>query len=125
MSEIIDATTDFQHSQLREKFSFYQKLFFLYILNLSDWICTESLLRSGYFVEANPVMQPILTDFWQTVLIKGVLPLAVILICCFIYKWADIGESKVINILLYIGIVAYALVNLWHIFNFVLLFWMI
>ncbi len=38
------------------KYSFYQKIFFLYFLNLIDWVCTEALLYSGKFYEANPVM---------------------------------------------------------------------
>lgn len=106
----------------KAKFSFYQKLFFLYMLNLSDWICTEALIGSGYFYEANPVMQPVLQDFWSTLMIKGLLPLALILLCCAIFKWAGEEESSFANFLIYIGIAIYALVNLWHIFNFVLLF---
>lgn len=102
--------------------SFYQKLFFLYFLNLSDWICTEVLIGSGKFYEANPVMQPILSDFWLTILVKGLLPLALVGICALIYKLSGSGQNFFTNLLLYIGITAYALVNLWHIFNFVLLF---
>jgi hypothetical protein len=50
------------------------------------------------------------------------IPLAVILVCCLVNKWANAGDSRVINIMLYVGISIYMLVNLWHIFNFVLLF---
>lgn len=106
----------------RVKFSFYRKLFFLYILNIADWICTEALIGSGYFYEANPIMQPVLQNFWSTILIKGVLPLALILICCAVFKWAGADESRFTDIIINIGISAYALVNLWHILNFVLLF---
>ena len=104
------------------KYSFYQKIFFLYFLNLIDWVCTEALLYSGKFYEANPVMNSVLKGFVPTLLIKGVLPLALTLICCAVYKAAGIRESKFADILLYIGIIAYAAVNLWHIFNFLLLF---
>ena len=113
--------TQSEHKQI-QGYSFYQKLYFLYFLNLVDWLCTEALLASGRFFEANPLMQGVLTDFWQTIFIKGILPLALILVCCLIYKLADAEESILIKVLVYIGIVAYALVNLWHIFNFVLLF---
>ncbi len=102
--------------------SFYTKLFFLYFLNIVDWLCTEVLIASGKFYEANPVMKPILNGFWPTVIVKGVLPLALVLLCALIYKLAGSSESFAANLLLYIGISAYALVNLWHIFNFVLLF---
>ena len=67
-------------------------------------------------------MQPVLNNFWQTVIIKGVIPLAVILVCCLVNKWANAGDSIIINVMLYVGISIYMLVNLWHIFNFVLLF---
>ena len=107
---------------VRSGYSFYQKIFFLYFLNLIDWLCTEALLASGKFYEANPVMQPVLTGFWQTILIKGIFPLALILICCLVFRLLGEEQSLITNILLYIGIIAYALVNLWHIFNFVLLF---
>lgn len=109
-------------AKVKRSFSFYQKLFFLYFLNLIDWICTEALLFSGRFFEANPIMQPVLENFWSTVLIKGVLPLALIIICCIIYKLAGEIDSPITNILINIGIIAYALLNAWHILNFVLLF---
>ena len=48
--------------------------------------------------------------------------LVLILGCALIYKLAEIGRSKTAEMLLTVGIVSYALVNLWHIFNFVLLF---
>lgn len=108
--------------EVKKGFSFYQKLFFLYFLNLIDWVCTESLIASGKFHEANPIMQPVLGEFWSTVLIKGALPLALVIVCAIIYRFADTEEGFITNLLLYIGIIAYALVNLWHIFNFVLLF---
>lgn len=105
-----------------ESRSFYYKLGLLYFLNIVDWICTETLIGSGHFVEANPVMQPVLENFWLTLLIKGILPLVLVLGCALIYKLAEIGRSKTAEMLLTVGIVSYALVNLWHIFNFVLLF---
>lgn len=105
-----------------ESHSFYYKLGLLYFLNIVDWICTEALIGSGHFVEANPVMQPVLENFWLTLLIKGILPLVLVLGYALIYKLAEIGRSKTAEMLLTVGIVSYALVNLWHIFNFVLLF---
>lgn len=107
---------------VRQRYSFYQKIFFLYFLNLADWLCTEALLSSGRFYEANPFMRPILNGFWQTLLIKGILPFLLIAACCAVYKFADVGETKLSNAMLYTGIIAYAAVNLWHIFNFLLLF---
>ena len=118
-------TKSFQNEYKSKKsngFSFYQKIFFIYFLNLVDWFCTLALLASGKFYEANPIMQPVLGNFWATLLIKGILPLVLIIICAVVYKLMGVEEGFFTNLLLYIGISAYALVNLWHIFNFVLLF---
>ncbi len=109
-------------SGAKKGFSFYEKMAFLYFLNLIDWLCTESLLLTGRFYEANPIMSGVITGFWQTLLIKGVLPLALVILCSVIYRLSGEGESRFADIMIYIGIVLYALVNLWHIFNFVLLF---
>lgn len=113
-----------EHIKAVPRYSFYQKIFFLYFLNLVDWVCTEALLNTGRFYEANPVMRPVLDGFLPTLLIKGVLPLALVLICCAVYKASGIEESKFANVLLNIGIAAYAAVNLWHILNFLLLFFL-
>lgn len=112
-----------QVSGSREKsYSFYKKLFFLYALNLVDWLCTEVLLGTGRFVEANPVMNPVMRSFLPTLLIKGVLPLALCLICAALFKVSEADDSRFGNVLLNTGIAAYSLVNLWHIVNFLLLF---
>lgn len=108
----------------KPRYSFYQKIFFLYFLNIADWVCTEALLSTGRFFEANPLMRPVLGGFLPTLLIKGVLPFVLTLICCAIYKASGIGESRLANGLLYTGIIIYAAVNLWHILNFLLLFFL-
>ena len=117
-----EQTNSTANIEVKKGYSFYQKLWFLYFLNLIDWICTEALISSGHFYEANPIMQPVLTNFTSTILIKGVLPLAMIIICSIIYKLAGEEDNFIINFLVYFGITAYILVNAWHILNFVLLF---
>ena len=102
--------------------SFYRKLFFLYALNLSDWLCTEALLATGRFFEANPVMSPVLPHFLPTLLLKGLMPLGLTLLCALLYRLARDENARLPHVLIDIGIVAYTLVNLWHIVNFVLLF---
>lgn len=109
-------------SRKKQGYSFYRKLFFLYFLNLIDWLCTEVLLSTGRFYEANPFMQPVLQGFFPTLLIKGLLPLALVITCALIYKASGITYSRFANILINTGIFAYTLVNLWHILNFLLLF---
>lgn len=105
-----------------KSFSFYRKIFFLYFLNLVDWFCTEALISSGRFFEANPIMKPVIENFWITFMLKAMLPLVLVLACCLVYRLLKVEEGFVSRLLLNIGICAYALVNLWHIFNFVLLF---
>lgn len=101
---------------------FYFKLLMLYLLNISDWLCTEALLASGRFFEVNPIMQSVIDDFWLTLLVKGILPLALVLLCAFIYRLTGCAEGKFAGLIVNIGIIAYSLLNVWHIANFVLLF---
>ncbi len=116
-----DANVSSAKSQKR--ISFYVKLFLLYFLNIIDWICTEALLLSGKFYEGNPFMRSILGDFTLTILIKGALPLALVVVCALFYRFANVEENFITNCLLYGGIIVYTLIVIWHIANFVLLFW--
>ena len=109
-------------AEVRRGVSFYRRLALLYFLNVTDWVCTEVLLASGYFVEANPLMKPFMGGMAQSALIKCVLPLGLVLLCALLFKLAGAEENRFANAMLTIGTVAYSLVNLWHIFNFVLLF---
>lgn len=118
----VDLSGKISPSSAKRGFSFYEKLAFLYLLNLIDWLCTEALLLSGRFYEANPLMSGLITGFWPAFIIKAVLPLGMIIICSVIYRLSGGVESLAADIIIYIGIAIYALVNLWHIFNFVLLF---
>ena len=95
--------------QKRSGMSFYARLSLLYLLNLIDWICTEVLIGSGKFTEANPIMQPVLNGFGSTLLIKGVLPLVLIVLCGVLFRLTGETENKVANVLITIGIVAYSL----------------
>ena len=51
-----------------------RKLCLIYSLNIADWICTVTLLSSGGFFEANPLMRPVLGDVSLGFLVKGILP---------------------------------------------------
>lgn len=106
----------------RTRYSLYHKLFLLYGLNLVDWLCTEALLKTGLFYEANPLMSGVLPHFMPTLLLKGLLPLGMTLLCAWLFKRSGLRESPLGAVLLNVGIVAYSLVNLWHIVNFLLLF---
>ena len=109
-------------AEQRKRYSVYQKLAFLYALNLSDWLCTRALLSSGRFYEANPLMSTVLQSFLPTLLIKGILPLGLAVLCAVLYKFAQIADDRFTAVLMNTGIIIYSLVNLWHIVNFLLLF---
>lgn len=102
--------------------SFYYKLFLLYLLNIIDWLCTETLLQSGRFTEINPLMKPFVGGFWSVVIIKGIVPLALVIFCAVVYKLSGSPKSSLVNSILKFGIFIYFAIILWHIFNFVLLF---
>lgn len=118
----LDAKQAAVTSEKSKALIFYFKLLMLYLLNISDWLCTEALLASGRFFEANPIMQSVVGDFWLTLLVKGILPLALVLLCAFIYRLTDCEDGKFAGWIVNIGIIAYSLLNVWHIANFVLLF---
>lgn len=101
---------------------FYFKLLIMYLLNVSDWLCTEALISSGRFYEANPIMQSVVDSFPLTLLVKGVLPLVLVILCAIIYRLADCEEGRFAGWMINFGIIVYSLLNIWHIANFVLLF---
>ena len=121
--ESVMPTVSFADKPVRAgRYSFYHKLFVLYLLNLADWLCTEALLATGKFFEANPIMRPVLSGFLPTLLLKGLLPLGLSLLCALLHRLSRVDDSRFSSALLNTGIVVYSLVNLWHIVNFLLLF---
>ena len=54
------------------------KLSLIYLLNVTDWICTVILLRTGDFYEANPLMSPIIGSIAAGILVKCILPAALL-----------------------------------------------
>ena len=118
----VNAVQKEKRSAARGGFSFYHRLALLYVLNLTDWLCTRVLLASGFFVEANPLMKSVMGGFGTSVLVKCVLPLVMILLCALLCRLAGAEKNKFANVMLTVGIIAYSLVNVWHIFIFVLLF---
>lgn len=117
-----DISVSVKNISVKSDFVFYTRLVLLYLLNVVDWLCTEVLISSGLFVEANPVMQAVLNDFFLTLTVKGVLPLVLIEICALVYRAVPEGESNTVRFIINFGIIAYFFVILWHILNFVLLF---
>ena len=53
MSELV---LEYREKESVRQYPFGVKLLFLYVLNVVDWFCTQVLIDTGYFHEANPLM---------------------------------------------------------------------
>lgn len=102
-----------------------RRLIMLFILNVSDWICTLSLLSTGYFAEANPLMQNVITSLPLGFAVKVLLPLGLIILAMKKIKCADSDQVVVANNIVLAGVSVYILLNLYHLFCFSLLFFAI
>ena len=98
-----------------------KRLFLLFMLNVSDWICTLALLRTGLFREANPLMRGVIENLWLGLLVKAVLPLALIIFAVTKLKGADRRQLLLSNNIALAGVAVYFLLNVYHIVCFALL----
>ena len=97
------------------------KFLLLYILNITDIIFTFLLIRTGYFIEANKLMDKIMQSPSASILLKIVLP-AVLFIVVFIrMQRATDRQLRISNYLINIATSIYALINLSHIVWLVML----
>lgn len=97
------------------------KLLMLYILNVIDIALTLLLLKSGYYIEANPFMANIIELPMQLFLVKIIMPA---LLLCFIYfriKKAKEHQLIISNTIINGALCGYGLLNLLHVFWFVIL----
>ncbi len=99
-----------------------KRLFLLFMLNMSDWICTLSLLRTGIFVEANPLMKDIIASPFLGFCVKVLVPLFLIFFA--VSKLGDADRKQVLlsNNIALLGVSIYVLLNLYHIVCFLLLY---
>lgn len=95
-----------------------KRLFLLFMLNLSDWICTLALLRTGLFKEANPLMQDVISSFALGFIIKVAMPLSLILFAVSKLKYSDRRQILISNNIALFGVAIYFLLNIYHIMCF-------
>lgn len=95
-----------------------RRLFLLFMLNLSDWLCTLALLSTGYFAEANPLMKNVVNNLPLGFLVKLVFPLCLILFAVRKLKFAQPKELIISNNIVLAGVSIYILINLYHLFCF-------
>lgn len=99
-----------------------KRLFLLYMLNVSDWICTLSLLDTGLFKEANPLMKGVIENKAAGFFVKIILPLALIAFALSKIKQADKRQLLLSNNIALFGVAVYFLLNIYHIMCFCMMY---
>lgn len=97
------------------------KLLTFYILNLLDILFTQFLIFNmpDVFVEINPALAPIINSY-QSLLLKVIVPIIIMIYWNFRYLKASEKERKRANLVLNIILIAFASINLLHVFNLTL-----
>lgn len=98
-----------------------RRLTLLFMLNVSDWICTLSLLSTGYFKEANPIMRNVVESISLGFAVKILLPLGLILLAVKKVSNAEPRQILIANNIILAGVSIYTLLNLYHLFCFSIL----
>lgn len=98
-----------------------RRLAILFMLNVSDWICTLALLSTGYFSEANPLMQSVVQSVPLGALVKVLLPLVFIMLALSKIRSASERQILISNNIVLVGVSLYFILNLYHLFCFSLL----
>ena len=97
------------------------KLILLYILNVSDLLFTLILLQTGYMIEANPMMQPVVSDPLLSVGLKIILPALLLLYLFERLKQANEKEIRLTHLALCLLILIYGSINASHLFFMLLI----
>lgn len=98
-----------------------RKLFFVYFLNVIDWVCTVALLSTGKFYEANPIAKTFIDSVALGFLIKCLIPFVAIYFCSRFMRILDAGQLKLADMLISFALTVYIAIALDHIINFLLL----
>lgn len=90
------------------------KLFILYVLNAADIIFTFILLKSGLFIEANFLMVNVVQSITFSILLKVILPGALLFVLYYRMRQASEGQLKKSNRLINGALAFYFLINIFH-----------
>ena len=91
-----------------------KKLILLYFLNVMDIVFTLILQRTGYFVEANPVMCFFMFSTYSALAVKIILPAMLCSLLYIRFKKATDTQLRKSNIMITILVFIYASINLLH-----------
>ena len=95
------------------------KFTFIYILNCTDILFTYTLLKTGDFYEANFIMRPIVSNPFLSVLVKIILPAALIFGLIIHLKEDEKYSLRLCNIFINLVLLAYICINSMHIYYFI------
>ena len=99
-----------------------RKLYLIFLLNIADWICTVTLLGSGGFYEANPLMRPVIGNIAFGILFKGILPAGLVIMISRVLRRMDVGGLRRSDCFISFALTYYLGLCVIHIANFLLLF---
>lgn len=95
--------------------SIQNKIGILYLLNVMDIVFTLILLKTGFFVEANSFMAPIIDKPIITIMLKVFLVFVLLVILSYRIKDATEFQLRFSNYILNVANLAYLTINLSHI----------
>ena len=96
------------------------KLCLIYALNIADYICTVTLLRTGDFAEANPLMRPVIGDPLSGLFFKCLLPAALLLLVRRMCRVLSVRELVYVDRFICFVLALYCALCAIHIISFVL-----
>ena len=102
--------------------SLQKKLVLIYAMNVADWICTVALLSTGGFYEANPLARAFIGSIPLGLLVKCVLPAAMIFVIQRMARLLDPHGLRVLDRFVAFALTFYTALCFLHMINFVLLF---
>lgn len=94
------------------------KLLILYVLNVTDVVFTLLLLSTGFYIEANTLMENAVQSLYTSFILKILLPATLLFYLFFRMKKANEKQLKQSNIIINIATAVYALINVSHLVCF-------
>ncbi len=91
------------------------KLTIIYLLNATDIFFTLILINSGYFYEGNYIISPFLTKPFIAILLKLMLPGALIILLNHRIKKATASQLSLSNLVIDGCMIMYLIINCFHI----------
>ena len=104
------------------KMSVRRKLYLIYGLNIADWLCTIVLLRSGDFIEVNPIMNAVIHSIPLGLAVKCILPAIIITVIIGMLSQLGYKDTGTVDRVVSFAAAFYTLLCVDHIVNFMILF---